>query len=251
MPVQHFSQLVSTGLGPKAAELYHDEGLLVVKRLIPKDEITRIRKEFTDHVEAHEKLVWIVDGRQVDAHIPDDDILKRYPRYSMPHRHEGMIPGQTARRLITDSRIFDIAENLIGPTYAAQSMFYFKPPTARGQALHQDNFFLQSHPETCLAAWIAVDDADAENGALEVVPGSHIYDIACPEDADPALSFASQGLRLPPNANKIQSELDAGDVLFFHGSLIHGSLPNNSSDRFRRVSEVESSRVRWRRVGSN
>jgi hypothetical protein len=26
----------------------------------------------------------------------------------------------------------------------------------------------------------------------------------------------------------------AGDVLFFHGSLVHGSLPNTSTDRFRR-----------------
>ena len=29
-----------------------------------------------------------------------------------------------------------------------------------------------AHPETCLAAWIAVDDVDAENGGLAVVPGS-------------------------------------------------------------------------------
>jgi ectoine hydroxylase-related dioxygenase (phytanoyl-CoA dioxygenase family) len=26
----------------------------------------------------------------------------------------------------------------------------------------------------------------------------------------------------------------AGDVLFFHGSLVHGSRPNTSTDRFRR-----------------
>jgi hypothetical protein len=29
--------------------------------------------------------------------------------------------------------------------------------------------------------------------------------------------------------------MEAGDVLFFHGSLIHGSLPNTSESRFRRA----------------
>jgi phytanoyl-CoA hydroxylase len=28
--------------------------------------------------------------------------------------------------------------------------------------------------------------------------------------------------------------MKAGDVLFFHGSLVHGSRPNTSTDRFRR-----------------
>jgi ectoine hydroxylase-related dioxygenase (phytanoyl-CoA dioxygenase family) len=232
-----FSELISDGLGSAAAEIYAEHGITCVRGLIPADEIATIRKEFTDHVESHENLVWKIYDRVVDENIAPDDILKRYPRYSMPHRHLDMVAGQLARRYITDPRIFDIAENLIGATWAAQSMFYFKPPTARGQALHQDNFFLQAHPETCLAAWVAVDDADAENGALQVVPGSHQYDIACPEDADPKLSFSAQGLRIPTSFNRVQSEMKAGDVLFFHGSLIHGSLPNTSKDRFRRVSQ--------------
>ncbi|GAA5193499.1 hypothetical protein GCM10023322_55660 [Rugosimonospora acidiphila] len=32
----------------------------------------------------------------------------------------------------------------------------------------------------------------------------------------------------------MQTEMKAGDVLFFHGSLVHGSRPNTSVDRFRR-----------------
>jgi ectoine hydroxylase-related dioxygenase (phytanoyl-CoA dioxygenase family) len=29
--------------------------------------------------------------------------------------------------------------------------------------------------------------------------------------------------------------MDAGDVLFFNGSLVHGSFPNTTTDRFRRA----------------
>ena len=123
---------------------------------------------------------------------------------------------------------------MVGPVYAAQSMFYFKPPTARGQALHQDNIFLQAHPETCIAAWIAIDDCDGENGGLKIVPGSHRYEIVCPDEADPEESFTNTEITLPDGFSTVQTELAAGDVLFFHGSMVHGSGPNRSADRFRR-----------------
>ena len=29
--------------------------------------------------------------------------------------------------------------------------------------------------------------------------------------------------------------MDAGDVMFFNGSLVHGSFPNKTTDRFRRA----------------
>lgn len=97
-----------------------------------------------------------------------------------------------------DRRLLSITELLIGPAFGAQSMFYFKPPTARGQAMHQDNYFLRAHPETCLAAWIAIDDCDAANGALSVVPGSHTMEVVCPEEADADESFTT-GLVWPPD----------------------------------------------------
>jgi len=37
---------------------------------------------------------------------------------------------------------------------------------SRGQAFHQDNFYLRVKPGTCVAAWVAVDDADEENGSI-------------------------------------------------------------------------------------
>jgi ectoine hydroxylase-related dioxygenase (phytanoyl-CoA dioxygenase family) len=117
---------------------------------------------------------------------------------------------------------------------AAQSMFYWKPPGARGQALHQDNFYLKVHPGTCIAAWVAIDPADRENGGLSVVPGSHRMDLFCPEEADPGTSFTREFVPVPSGLNSVPTNLDAGDVLFFGGNLIHGSEPNRTADRFRR-----------------
>ena len=75
----------------------------------------------------------------------------------------------------------------------------FKPPGSRGQALHQDNYYLRVHPGTCMAAWLALDDCDDANGCMQVVPGSHTWDILCTEDADTRISFTSVTVPLPPD----------------------------------------------------
>ncbi|RSH89961.1 hypothetical protein EHS25_001947 [Saitozyma podzolica] len=41
-------------------------------------------------------------------------------------------------------------------------------------------------------------------------------------------------LHVPEGIHFIKMELKAGDVLFFHGSVVHSSGPNVSKDRFRR-----------------
>jgi phytanoyl-CoA hydroxylase len=210
-----------------ARDSFDQLGVIQLRGLIPAAEIDTIREVFTTQVETDPTL-----GH--DDHLGGDDVLRRYPRFVHPHRRPDTAAGQLALRYLLDPRIFDVIENLIGPAFAAQSMFYFKPPTARGQALHQDNAFLQAHPETCVAAWIAVDDCDAENGALSVVPGSHRIQLLCLEPADESLSFTDTQVPVPEGIQIEQTQMRAGDVLFFHGSMVHGSTPNSSVDRFRR-----------------
>jgi hypothetical protein len=39
-----------------------------------------------------------------------------------------------------------------------------------------------------------------------------------------------------PDGQEVRAvEMAPGDVLFFHGSLVHGSMPNTTADRFRRA----------------
>jgi ectoine hydroxylase-related dioxygenase (phytanoyl-CoA dioxygenase family) len=112
-------------------------------------------------------------------------------------------------------------------------MVYFKPPGGRGTAPHQDNYYLRVHPGTCVAAWIALEDTDEENGCMIVVPGSQDFPIMCVVPADLEKFATSISVPLPDDIAPISVEMKAGDVLFFAGQLIHGSLPNISSDRFR------------------
>jgi phytanoyl-CoA hydroxylase len=166
-----------------------------------------------------------------DDGLPETDILHRYPRLVHPHRTDDV-----ARRYMLDPRIFAVLRELFGEEpLAAQSMVYFKPPGARGQGLHQDQMPLRVSPGTCIAAWVALDRADAENGGLAVVPGSHRLGVLCTGRRPNAVEFFDGGgLAVPEGYRIFQPELEPGDGLFFGGLMIHGSYANRSRDRFRR-----------------
>jgi ectoine hydroxylase-related dioxygenase (phytanoyl-CoA dioxygenase family) len=135
-----------------------------------------------------------------------------------------------------DDRLDEVMTTLLGRSpYAVQTMIYFKPPGSRGQALHQDNFYLKAEPGTCVAAWMALDRVDQDNGCLEVVPGSHRWPILCTEKADTKVSFTDVTVPLPEADAAVPVVMEPGDVLFFHGALVHGSAPNVTTDRFRRA----------------
>ena len=206
---------------------YDANGVILIRSLLSDEEITRVRHVFTKQVETDPSLNY-------DDGVPEEDALKQYPRFVHPHRHTEIEAGRLAKDLLLDRRFYDIVEELIGPAYAAQTMFFFKPPSARGQALHQDNWFVQAHPETCVAAWIAVDDTDDENGGLRIIPGTHTEKVICHgRFGDASESFVDWQVPTAPHMQVVKTEMKAGDVLFFHGSLVHGSMPNRSN-RFRR-----------------
>ena len=163
------------------------------------------------------------------------DPLAAWPRMLHPHAHPELPTHGVCMRWYLDPRIGAILRQLLGEEpIGTQSMFYFKPPGARGQDFHQDNFYLRVRPGTCIAAWMAVDPADQGNGGLRVVRGSHRLPTICPSQADLSRSMAVEHVDIPPGMEVVDPVLAPGDVLFFNGQVIHGSEPNRSSDRFRR-----------------
>jgi phytanoyl-CoA hydroxylase len=170
-------------------------------------------------------------GAPRSGRVSGADPLRRYPRMAQMHRWD-----DTTLRWLLDARISGCLTDLLGEEpYAVQTMLYFKPPGSRGQALHQDNFYLRAEPGTCVAAWMALEPTDDENGCLRVVPGSHRWPILCTREADTRVSFTDVTVPVPDEHRATPVHLAAGDVLFFHGSLVHGSAPNTSADRFRRA----------------
>jgi phytanoyl-CoA hydroxylase len=205
---------------------YHQDGYVIARGLFSQDEVERLREHYMTLREAGS---YPGDFGGVDP--TSNDPLKRYPRMIHMHRWD-----ETSLRWMLDPRIGEWLTALLGrEPYAVQTMLYFKPPGARGQALHQDQFYLRVQPGTCMAAWLALDPCDEENGCMRVVPGSHTLPVLCTEKADTQVSFTDVTVPIPEKVAVVPVLMDAGDVLFFNGSVIHGSYPNVSSTRFRRA----------------
>jgi phytanoyl-CoA hydroxylase len=207
-------------------EEFDSSGYTLVRGLFGTDEVERLRDHYMDlrHRGSYE-------GDVVGVQSNSRDPLRRYPRMAQMHRWDDV-----SLRWMIDDRLDQVMTALLGRSpYAVQTMLYFKPPGSRGQALHQDNFYLKAEPGTCVAAWMALDRVDKANGCLEVVPGSHRWPILCTEKADTKVSFTDVTVPLPEPDAAVPIEMEPGDVLFFHGALVHGSAPNVTTDRFRRA----------------
>ncbi|MCX6381963.1 MAG: phytanoyl-CoA dioxygenase family protein [Armatimonadetes bacterium] len=211
---------------------YRQSGFLILRGFFTPEEVLEIRDVFM--AQAAEGVVPSLSD--VIPNLPPDDPLSRYPRMLHPHRHLNLPVGAVSLRYLLDPRIEGVLCTLLeDEPIAAQTMFYFKPPGARGQALHQDNFYLRVKPGVCLGAWLALDDATPENGGIVVVPESHRLDIICPTSADLTRSFVTDRVIVPKEYVELPLHLHSGDMLFFHGNLIHGSYPNESRTLFRRA----------------
>lgn len=163
--------------------------------------------------------------------LSSEDPLKRYPRMIHMHRWDEVSMGWAI-----DERLNQVMTAMLGlEPYLVQTMLYFKPAGGRGQALHQDNAYLRAQPGTCLAAWLALDDCDEENGCLQLVRGTHDLPLLCTVKADTSQSFTDVTVPLPEGLTPEPVMMKRGDVLFFNGSVVHGSFPNVSRDRFRRA----------------
>ena len=203
-------------------EAYNRDGFAIARALFSPEEVGMYKAHFQA---MHQKR-----QDSLDTRLDQAEPLAKYPRLMQPHRHD-----ETALQWLIDTRLDNCLTTLLGKSpYAVQTMFYFKPPQARGQALHQDQFYLQVQPGTCMAAWMAIDPCDEENGCLQVVPGTHLLPTLCTKSADLDESFVDDTVDLPAGMEAVPVIMQPGDVLFFNGQLVHGSYPNTSENRFRR-----------------
>ena len=92
-----------------------------------------------------------------------------------------------------------------------------------------------------ITCWIALSDATAAAGTLEIVPGSHQWQCS---DTVRFLHAPREDYRTPlwqaaaeagiENPEIMPIELPPGSAIFFHGNLWHGSGGNQTTDQTRR-----------------
>ncbi|MBV6646045.1 MAG: phytanoyl-CoA dioxygenase family protein [Cyclobacteriaceae bacterium] len=211
---------------------YKDYGFLIANEIFSEDDVNTLNQEVIGIASGKKGAV---EGILEDAeNIPENELIKRYTAIHFPHKLSPLIKEYARHSYITD-----ILSKLISPNVKClQSMFFIKAPGKKGQSWHQDEYFIPTRDRSLTGAWIALDDADVSNGCLWVIPGSHQEGVIRKRIDNNDANFADLEVAdLKPYTEKdfLKVEVKKGSVIFFNGYLLHMSLQNNSSDRYRRA----------------
>ena len=95
---------------------------------------------------------------------------------------------------------------------------------------HQDLTYTDERTVRPVLLWAPLDDVDEDNGALQVVPGSHRWTDGIRPAAQP--HPPTEDLQDQLAARAVTVPMRAGRALAYDAALIHGSTPNRS-DRIR------------------
>ena len=127
-----------------------------------------------------------------------------------------------------DPRMSAILRPLMGsPIEFLSAKPVFKSPSVHfASPWHQDQAYWGG--ATKLSAWIALEDAEPENGCLRVIPGSHLrkWDHAAVRDVRGFSNRIADDDLADEQITDV--EMKRGDVLVFHDRLLHSSHPNQS-----------------------
>ena len=220
----------SFGLGERAA--FDRDGFVVARGLATPLECSRLKAVAWEHLTQHLGPV------EYEADVG----------YPGAPRDRGVAGGQTVRRLLgaydrdpafrdwaRDPRLIRRLQTLLGAelwlSRAHHNCVMTKQPAFSSHTgWHQDIRYWAFEHSELVSVWLALGPETPDNGCLWVLPGSHRRTLG-PHQTD-----AAQFLRadLPENqallAGRMPVALATGDVLFFHGRLLHAAGRNQTLD---------------------
>jgi ectoine hydroxylase-related dioxygenase (phytanoyl-CoA dioxygenase family) len=195
---------------------------------------------------------WNADGFVIKKNLIPDDLMVNYEQCWMENNSErpGGWPDCTPYRrhpevmeILTHRDINDTMVDLIGEPAGLHLNLTGWVTTRRNW--HQDTYLNPDHVgDYYVAIWIALETIHPDSGPFQFIPGSHrwptvtrekILNALEPEERDHTWPKHSERLLTPlfeaeiekRNAEVVTYLPERGDVLFWHGRLLHrGSEPN-------------------------
>lgn len=201
------------------AQQYAEQGFVLVKGLLSKEEAAAYRAE------SH-RLLESLNRDDDPTWGSASDVAGMVPT-RLKHLHDAQFYSAAFSRLLVDPRFTDVVAAVLGtPNVQLHHTKMFVKPPENGSPfpLHQDHPFFPHEQHRVGAAIFHFDDAPEEKGCIRVVPGSHLQG---PREHDPAGSF-----HLPdvPFESSVPQPAEAGDVIFFTYLTVHGSGVNVSDE---------------------
>jgi len=134
-----------------------------------------------------------------------------------------------------NSKILDAVESIIGKDIlVGGTTLFIKDPDKKGfVSWHQDAKYIGFEPYNWVTAWLAITDANEENGCMRMWSGSHKEKIKDHKDTYDENNLLTRGQTVQnvPIEKTTPNILKAGQLSLHHPMIVHGSGPNKSNQR--------------------
>ena len=198
-------------LNEKQLKNYEDNGFIAPIDILNLEETEEIKKEI-EHIEKK----W-----------PDEliGLGRNNVHYISP----------TFDKVCHNSKILDSVESIIGKDIlVGGTTLFIKDPDKKGfVSWHQDAKYIGFEPYNWVTAWLAITDANEENGCMRMWSGSHKEKIKDHKDTYDENNLLTRGQTVQnvPIEKTIPNILKAGQLSLHHPMIVHGSGANKSKQR--------------------
>ena len=134
-----------------------------------------------------------------------------------------------------NSKILDTVESVIGKNIlVGGTTLFIKNPDNKGfVSWHQDAKYIGFEPHNWVTAWLAITDANEENGCMRMWPGTHKEKIREHITTLNKSNLLTRGQTVQNVSleDTVPNELKAGQLSLHHPMIVHGSGVNKSNSR--------------------
>ncbi len=137
--------------------------------------------------------------------------------------------------LLTDARIVGFVRDILGDDVIGWGSHFFckMPRDGKAVAWHQDSSYWPLTPSKTTTVWLAIDDADLDNGCMRFVAGSHhkghlTWRPSSPEEHNVLNQTVENAEQY---GDVVDDELKAGELSMHSDLLLHSSAANESDRR--------------------
>ncbi len=196
--------------------LYERDGYLTGIEILSDEEVERYRAEF-DAIE--------------------QSVGKRASQVGITNKHK---ENPVLWKLATHPRILETMREILGEDLLLLGTHFFcKYPDLNESFVswHQDVTYWGLKPAKAATLWLAIDDADHENGCMRAIPASHRAGQLPHGVANQSGNLLSVNQEISADrideSTAVELPLRAGQASIHDGLTIHGSCPNHSKNRRR------------------
>ena len=200
-----------TNLSAQQIKYYNEKGYIAPIDVLSNQEASEIRKE-----------IEIIEKKWPDA-------------LEGPGRNYVHLISPVFNKLCLNKKILDAVESIIGKNILiCGTTLFIKNPNEKGfVSFHQDAKYIGLEPHNWVTAWIAITDANEENGCMQMWPRSHKKNLIHHTEKFDENNLLTRGQTIE-NVSLEETEpvvLETGQMSLHHPTVIHGSGLNKSNDR--------------------